>query len=62
MFEEAEGHDRVYGELPLIKEKEEDREEAENDEAQDCRASPGKRHTAVFETEKEHDGSTDYCD
>ena len=57
MFENAQRHDGVSGQLPLVEKKETNGEDSEHDEANDGRGAPRVADAAIFEAEKEHDGS-----
>ncbi len=57
--EEAERHDRVSGDFPLVEEEEAPDHDAEDDKAHDGGRVPGVLHAAEFETDEEHDGAAD---
>lgn len=48
VFEQTEGHNGIGGKFPLIKEKEDDSDNAEDDEAEDGGTGPGVRDAAVL--------------
>ena len=59
-FEKTEGHDRICGEFPFVEEEEANGDNAEDKETDDGRRLPRVVDAAVFETQKKHDGPTDY--
>lgn len=55
ILEEAEGHNGVDGEFPLVEKEEGDDDKAKDDEAEDGGRRPGVGDPAIFKAEEEHD-------
>ena len=59
MAEDAQRHDRIFGDLPLNEEKDGDGHQTKDDQTQHRCGVPGVGHAAKLEAEQQHEGAAD---